>query len=401
MEHNENKEKVVAVLFGGRSSEHEISLRSALFILKNIPEKYKMIPVGINRNGMFYSLSGTFKASDFVNVTVEDLAIIVKGSVPVSLAGRKNLKTLLLPYIKDEIQKQPLQFSYSDSGQTDQFRILNLDASCFFPVLHGQNGEDGRLQGLFELAEVAYVGCDMRSSVVGIDKDIQKRLARDAGVSVAKYELIEAEGFEKEKEKTISRIEKSIGYPCFVKPNSLGSAVGTGRAKDRLELEKLVKEALAFDQKALVEEPMVGTEVECAFLGTAYSPKVTKAGEIAPKDFYSYEEKYANSSEAELFIPARLSDERMIELQESAKKIANVTGISGLCRIDFWNCKKTNRFIFNEINTLPGLTSISMFPKLWEHEGVLGKEWIEEVIEEAYLRKKRVDKSQYGIKATI
>ena len=118
-------------------------------------------------------------------------------------------------------------------------------------------------------------------------------------------------------------------------------------------------------------------------------------------DFYSYEEKYANSSEAELFIPARLSDERMIELQESAKKIANVTGISGLCRIDFWNCKKTNRFIFNEINTLPGLTSISMFPKLWEHEGVLGKEWIEEVIEEAYLRKKRVDKSQYGIKATI
>lgn len=398
---DENIEKTVAVLFGGRSSEHEISLRSSLFILKNIPESYNIIPVGINRNGLFFSLSGTFKSEDFKNVTVEDLSIIVKGSVPTSLAGRKNLKSILLPYIRNEIQKETLQLHYSEAGQQDKYRILNLDATCFFPVLHGQNGEDGRLQGLFELAELAYVGCDMRSSVVGIDKDIQKRLARDAGVPVAKYELIEQEGFEKELERTLSRIEKNIGYPCFIKPNSLGSAVGTGRAKDRSELQKLIKEALAFDQKALVEEPMVGTEVECAFLGTAYFPRVTTAGEIAPKDFYSYEEKYASTSAAELFIPARLPKDRMKELQTFAKKIANVTGISGLCRIDFWNCKKTNRFVFNEINTLPGLTSISMFPKLWEHDGVLRKEWIAEIIEAAYHRKLRLDKSQYGIKATI
>ena len=393
-----NFEKTVAVLFGGRSSEHEISLRSALFILKNIPEKYGIIPVAIHRNGMFFSLEGVFESKDFSNVTVEDLAIIVEGGVPPSLAGRKNIKSILLPYIKDEIQKDSPQFSYSASLQQGKYRILNLDASCLFPVLHGQNGEDGRLQGLFELAEIAYVGCDIRSSVVGIDKDIQKRLAREAGILVAKYEMIELEGFETDKEGTFSRIEKSIGYPCFIKPNALGSAVGSGRAKNRSELENLLKEALVFDQKALVEEPMYGTEVECAFLGSSYAPRVTLPGEIAAKDFYSYEEKYSSTSQAELFIPARLSPERTKELCELAKNVAKITGISGLCRIDFWNCKKTDRFVFNEINTLPGLTSISMFPKLWEHEGVIGKQWIEEIIEGAYLRKKRMDKCQYGVK---
>lgn len=396
-----NFEKTVAVLFGGRSSEHEISLRSALFILKNISEKYGIIPVAINKNGMFFSLEGVLKSKDFSNVTVEDLAIIVEGEVPSSLAGRKNLKSLLLPYIKNEIQKASPQFFYSAASQQDEYRILNLDASCIFPVLHGQNGEDGRLQGLFELAEIAYVGCDLRSSVVGIDKDIQKRLVREAHILIAKYEVVEIEGFETDKENTFVRIEKSIGYPCFIKPNALGSAVGTGRAKNRLELERLLKEALAFDQKALVEEPMVGTEVECAFLGTAYAPRITLAGEIAAKDFYSYEEKYTSSSEAELFIPARLTPDRMQELRELALKVAKITGISGLCRIDFWNCKKTDKFIFNEINTLPGLTSISMFPKLWEYEGVIGKQWIDEVIEGAYFRKRRMDKCQYGIKASI
>ncbi len=391
-------EKTVAILFGGRSSEHEISLRSALFILKNIPEKYGIIPVAINRNGMFFSLEGVFRSKDFSNVTVEDLALIVEGGSPSSLGERKNFKSLLLPYIKDEIQKDSPHFSYSTSLQQDKYRILNLDASCFFPVLHGQNGEDGRLQGLFELAEIAYVGCDIRSSVIGIDKDIQKRLAHEAGIFIAKYEVVELEGFETDKEGSFARIEKSIGYPCFIKPNALGSAVGTGRAKSRPELEKLLKEAFAFDQKVLIEEPMAGTEVECAFLGTAFSPRVTLAGEIAPKDFYSYEEKYANTSEAELFIPARLSSEKMQELRDLSKKVAKVTGISGLCRIDFWNCKKTDRFIFNEINTLPGLTSISMFPKLWEYEGVMGKQWIEEIIESAYLRKSRMDKCQYGIR---
>nr|BFD32187.1 D-alanine--D-alanine ligase family protein [Pigmentibacter ruber] len=394
-------EKTIAVLFGGRSSEHEISLRSAVFILKNIPLKYKIIPVGINKNGSYRSLSGTFLSTDFSEITPEDLAIIVKGSVPSAFIGRKNTKSILLPYLEDEIKKDNPEFFYEINEQKESIRILNLDASCFFPVLHGQNGEDGRLQGLLELADLAYVGCDIRSSVIGIDKDIQKRLAKHAGVPIAKYELVEIEQFENKHAETILRIEANIGYPCFIKPNSLGSAVGTGRAKNKSELETLLKKALAFDQKALVEEPMSGTEVECAFLGNSCNPRITIAGEIATSDFYSYEEKYANTSKAELFIPARLSSERMQELKNFAKTVAVATGISGLCRIDFWNCKKTNTFIFNEINTIPGLTSISMFPKLWEYEGVNGELWIEEVIEAAYMRKQRTVKSQYGIKASL
>lgn len=399
MQEDKKYEKVVAILFGGRSSEHEISLRSAVFILKNIPEKYGVIPVAINKNGLFFSLDGIFQAKDFYNITIEDLATIAAGAVPSLFAGRKNLKSLILPHIKEEIQNDSPQFLYFKLQHQYQYRIINLDASCIFPVLHGSNGEDGRLQGLFELSELAYVGCDIRASVVGIDKDLQKRLAREAGIDVAKYEVVEFEGFERHREQTINQVEESIGYPCFIKPNAQGSAVGAGKAKNRLDLENLLREAFAFDQKVIIEELMDGTEVECAFLGTAYAPRVTLAGEIVTKDFYSYEEKYASSSEAKLYIPARLSLERMEELRSLARKIAKITGISGLCRIDFWNCAKTGKFVFNEINTLPGLTSISMFPKLWELEGVTGMQWIEEVIESAYLRKHRLDKCQYGIKS--
>ncbi|WP_186644422.1 D-alanine--D-alanine ligase family protein [Fluviispira vulneris] len=392
MTQNQKSENTIAVLFGGRSSEHEISLRSAVYVFKNIPEKYNIIPVGINKNGNYFSLEGTFKAKDFSSITVEDLVDIVNGQAFKQMPERKNQKCVFLPYLREEIEKDFKSFPY---------RILNLEASCFFPVLHGQNGEDGRLQGLFELAEVAYAGCDLRASAVGIDKDIAKRLVRDAGISIAKYERVDAEAYLKNPDETIKRIENAIGYPCFLKPNSLGSAVGTGRAKSREDLKVLLREALVFDQKILIEEPMRGTEVECAFLGTSVFPKITIAGEIIAKDFYSYEEKYSSTSEATTRIPADISADRMDELKNIAKKVAQVTGISGLCRIDFWNCQDPNRFVFNEINTLPGLTSISMFPKLWEQEGIVGTVWIEDVIGQAYERRKWAAKSQYGIRASI
>jgi len=386
--------QTVAILFGGRSSEHEISLRSAIFILKNMPQNYSMILVGISREGSFFSIDGTFNSKELHEVTTADLATIIAGGVPAVLGKRENKKSILLPLRKVEIEKNSSAF-FSAS-----MRILNLEASCIFPVLHGPNGEDGRLQGLFELAECAYVGCDLRASVVGIDKDIQKRLVRATGVAVAKYEVVELEEFENQKEKVLNRIEGILGFPCFVKPNSLGSAVGTGKALSQGDLERLLLEAFAFDQKALVEEMLVGSEVECAFLGTAFEPRITGAGEIATSDFYSYEEKYADSSTAKLFIPARLLPEQMQVLKEEAKKVAKATGIEGLCRIDFWYCKDRAGFVFSEINTLPGLTSISMFPKLWEHEGIIGKVWIEELIVRAYERQKHTSRMQYGIKAS-
>ncbi len=385
--------KTVAVLFGGRSSEHEISLRSAVFILKNIPSHYYIIPVGISREGVFHSLTGQLTSANFKDITIQMLAQIVDGQVPSGFLKSKNAASSLLPWRKDALKTE--HFANSP------LRILNLEASCIFPVLHGPNGEDGRLQGLFELAEMAYVGCDLRGTVIGIDKDLQKKLAKLAGIPVAKYEVVETEELQENYEQVLKRIETHIGYPCFVKPNSMGSAVGANKAKNQAELKQALTEALAFDPKALVEELLIGTEVECSFLGSPTHPRVTLAGEIAPKEFYSYEEKYADNSEASLYIPARLPPARMEELKSLAMKTAKTLGIQGMARIDFWNIVKEEKFVFNEINTIPGLTSISMYPKLLEHEGIMAPVWIEEVIERAYARKHMMDKLQFGIKADL
>ena len=367
----QDKTKTVAVLFGGRSSEHEISLRSAVYVLKNMPNGWRMIPVAITREGKFFSMEGTFTASQFQKCTAEDLMGLMKGEVSASLPKANVVDSIILPMPASQIE------SLSESP----LRILNLESGVFFPVLHGPNGEDGRIQGLFEMAEVAYVGNEIRASVVGIDKDLQKRLAREAGVLVARYVPIEKEQWTKAKSTVLQKVTSEIGLPAFVKPNALGSAVGCGIANTLAELEALVDASLRFDCKALVEEPMQGTEVECAFLGTSTSPKISVAGEVAPKGFYTYENKYLNEDGADIFIPARLSEVRMQELRKTAAKVAEVLGLRGLSRIDFWNCTNPERFVFNEVNTLPGLTSISQFPMLWKHDGVSAQQWIEEVLQ--------------------
>lgn len=381
-----NIENTVAVLFGGRSSEHEISLRSCVYVLKNLPEKYRIIPVGITRDGAFRSLEGTFTSKDFSSVTPEDLGLIVEGRLPLLFARSSVVPSMIFPARREVVTKLP----------ESQLRVLNLETGVVFPVLHGPNGEDGRLQGLLELAELPYVGCDTRASVVGIDKDIAKRLCRDAGIPVAKYECIDAEEWEDDAKNILARITKNLGFPCFVKPNALGSAVGVNRAKNEDELAKHIKEALIFDEKVLIEEAMMGTEVEVAFLGTASRPRVTVAGEVSTDDFYTYEVKYLTDQGSKSYIPARLENERMIELQGLARTLAHTFGLFGLCRLDFWNCKKTGRFVFNEINTLPGLTSISQFPQLWDHMGVRPEIWLEELVVGAKTRQKRRNAMHYG-----
>lgn len=382
-------ENTVGVIFGGRSSEHEISLRSAVYVLKQMPKKYRIVPVGLRRDGSCVSLEGTFSSDDFKDVEPSDLADFLAGRKLRTLSKANAVESLILPFRSETLSTLP---EY-------QVRLLNLECGVFFPVLHGPNGEDGRLQGVFEMAEVAYVGCDIRASVIGIDKHLQKLIAKQHGIPVAKCELIELEDWQAHASRVIERVRNNIGFPCFVKPNSLGSAVGVNRAKDEGELSKFIHEALAFDDKALVEEPMTGTEVECAFLGSGVHPRITVAGEIAPKDFYSYEAKYQAADGAEQFIPARLNAARMEELRGHAAKLARAFSLSGLSRLDFWNCTKTGRFVFNEVNTLPGLTSISMFPKLWEHEGVLGPQWIEELVEGAKRRRSQSAERQFGITA--
>lgn len=382
-------ENTVGVIFGGRSSEHEISLRSAVYVLKQMPAHYRLVPIGLRRDGSCVSLEGTFSSEDFADVEPADLAEMLSHRRPRILPRANLVESLILPFRSETLSNLP---EY-------QVRLLNLECGVFFPVLHGPNGEDGRLQGVFEMAEVAYVGCDTRASVIGIDKHLQKIIAKQCGVDVVKYELVELEDWQNQASRIIERVRNSIGFPCFVKPNSLGSAVGVNRAKDEGELTRCINDALAFDDKVLVEEPMYGTEVECGFLGTGVSPKISIAGEIAPKDFYSYEAKYHAADGAELFIPARLEPARMEELRQYAATLARAFSLHGLSRLDFWNCSKTGRFVFNEVNTLPGLTSISMFPNLWQHDGIRGSEWIDMLIAGAKLRRTASLKRQFGIAA--
>ena len=377
----------VAVLFGGRSSEHEISLRSAVYVLKNIPAYLRIIPVGISKSGEFFSPEGHFYSKDFAHINEIDLSEICEGKTPVALGKTVTVTSVLLPLPRAVIEP----------CVTSGARVLNAEVDLVFPVLHGANGEDGRLQGLLEMAEIPYVGCDLRASAIGIDKNIQKIMAAHSGIDVARYVMIEDEEWFNDANSCLESVAKKIGFPCFVKPNALGSAVGVNRAQNAAELRTYIGAALRFDEKVLVEEPMSGTEVECAFLGTGVNPKISVAGEIVPKDFYSYEAKYINADGAELRLPAKLSAEAMALLQQKCRILAKVFGLGGLCRIDFWNCARTGRFVFNEVNTLPGLTSISMFPKLWELESVGAQQWIVEVIDHAAKRHQKRASLQFDL----
>lgn len=369
----------VAVIFGGRSSEHEISLRSALHILRNIPDKYHIIPVGIGRDGEWWSLEGVFTSKDFVKVTEDDLGEIAGGGqVAHHLQDGKPIRSVLLPCSREVLSHA----AYAEGP----VRALNLEAGVFFPVVHGTNGEDGRLQGLFELASVPYVGCDLRSSVIGIDKNIQKILARAVGVPVVRFEMITREEWDDDRQRAAARVAEAVGFPAFVKPNSLGSTVGTNRARTLPDLEKRIAEAFLFDSKILVESEMKGTEVECSYLGTPAHPQISQPGEIAPKDFYSYAAKYMSTDGANLFVPARISAESVEELRAYVKTLARVFGVEGLCRFDFWYQPENRSFVFNEINTIPGMTPISMFPRLWDHDGIDTSKWIMSLLDHAKKR---------------
>ena len=375
------KKKAVAVLFGGRSSEHEISLRSAAFVLKNIPEHFDILPVAISKSGMWYFLAGSLSAKDFESVTDKDLALLCANKIPKVFEGHRLQEAVLLPYPKDASKKLSL----------GNVVALNALADVFFPILHGTNGEDGRLQGLFELSEIAYAGSPLRLSALTIDKDLQKQIVRAHGVRVANFASILRRKWDKFQDEVIADIEKTIGYPCFLKPNALGSSVGMARAYTRDELIEAINYSFEFDDKVLAEENLVGSEVECSFLGDAVLPRVTIAGEIAAEDFYSYKEKYSNVSKAKLHVPARMSEKEAQEYKDLAIRVARCLELVGPTRIDFWKLKDSGDFVFNEVNSLPGLTSISLFPKLLHHEGTQAREWIQELIDDAFRRRQLAD----------
>ncbi|MBQ6570671.1 MAG: D-alanine--D-alanine ligase [Clostridia bacterium] len=350
----------LAVLFGGVSSEHEVSRISAGSVIKNVNrEKYDLHVIGITKDGRWYYYTGS----------VEDMA---DGS------WEKKEENLTPAIVSPDRSVHGITLF-----EKDGIKNIRLDAA--FPVMHGRNGEDGTIQGLFELADIPYVGCDVASSAICMDKALTNIMLAKNGIDQADFVWFYSREFFADSEKIIALIENKLGYPCFVKPANAGSSVGISKAKDRAGLIEAIKLAADNDFKIVVEESITGAEVEVAVMGNE-NPIASVPGEIAPaNDWYDYEAKYNNVG-SELFIPARLSPELSEKVRERAVEGYKVLGCTGLARVDFFVTAK-GRILLNEPNTLPGFTSISMFPKLFGATGVPYDELIDRLITYAIERK--------------
>ncbi len=348
----------ICLIFGGASSEHDVSCMSAASVVKNIDsEKYELFKLGILRDGRQFLYEGS----------VEKMA---------DAAFAEDTENLIPAVISPCPAHHGLMILNKAEGT---FRIQAID--CFLPIVHGENCEDGNLQGLLKLSGVPFVGSDNRGSAVSMDKAITKTILQTVGIPMADWRLFKEDYTDED----IEWCEENLGYPMFVKPAGTGSSVGVSKARDRAALIEALREALKYDPKVLVEEFIEGAEIETAVLDRMIDGKrVTVAsnpGEIDPgSDFYDYDTKYVNDTTS-YYIPARLPEETRREVQELAVKIFRTLDCRGLSRVDFFAGKKG--IIFNEINTLPGFTKISMYPKLMGEYGIDYSELIDLLIEYA------------------
>ena len=342
----------VCVLFGGMSPEHEVSLRSAESVLNHLdPEKYNIFPVGITKSGEWILYGGT------------DYSTLPSGQ----WRNDENNRSVAI----SPVRGQGLLSFEGDCVVRERIDVV-------FPVLHGENGEDGSVQGLLQLAGIAYVGPHVASSATCMDKTLTKLVADNAGIRQAAWQLVTADEM-KNMDAVLDAIERKFAYPVFVKPAGTGSSVGVAKAKNREALEKALIQAAKFDKKVLVEEFINGHEVEVAVLGND-SPAASICGEIdAGTEFYDYDAKYISDC-AQLYIPARIDEETMENVRDMAIRAYKALGCQGLSRVDFFVTYDKNEIVFNEINTLPGFTSISMYPKLFAASGIPYRKLLDELI---------------------
>ena len=333
----------VCVLFGGMSPEHDVSLRSAESVLNNMDtEKYNIFPVGIAKDG------------DWILYGSTDYSKLPTGQW---LNCPENRRAAISP-----IRGQGLLIFEGDNVIREMIEIV-------FPVLHGENGEDGSVQGLLQLAGIPFVGPHVAASAVSMDKTLTKLVADNAGVKQAAWQLVRASEVRSHMEQIVTRLEGKFTYPMFVKPAGTGSSVGVSKAPDREGLIRALTHAAQFDTKILVEEFIHGREVEVAVMGNE-SPVASVCGEIdSGADFYDYDAKYVTDTSV-AYIPARIPEDVEEFVREEAVKIYSAIGCLGLSRVDFFVTYEDNRVVFNEINTLPGFTSISMYPKLFAASGI-------------------------------
>lgn len=355
----------IAILFGGRSAEHEVSIQSARNIVEAIDrKKYDVSLIGIDKNGAWRMLAIPALTSQ-------------RELFP---APQKQSKTTAL--IAEKVDKPTL---------TAEQGIRNFDV--VFPILHGPFGEDGTMQGLLKLANVPFVGAGVLGSAIGMDKDVMKRLLRDAGIPSARFVAVRSHEMPSV---TFEKIQKTLGVPFFVKPANLGSSIGVSKVHSKKEYLPALTKAFSYDTKILIEENIKGREIECSVLGNE-NPIASVPGEIIPQEeFYSYAAKYSEESKTTYAIPAKLPSHLVKKIQGLAAKTFTTLECEGMARVDFF-LTPDNDILVNEINTIPGFTKISMYPKLWEQSGILYPELIDTLITLAIQRfkKERVLKTSH------
>lgn len=342
----------IAVVFGGRSGEHEVSIRSAASVIQALDRsRYEVTPVAITKQGRWLPPGDSMKR--------------LPGEAQTGLATETAVT----------VSREP---------------EATAGVDVVIPVLHGTFGEDGTVQGLLELADVAYVGSGVLGSACGMDKDVMKRLFRERGLPTVEHFAVLRRDIEGRFDGIRARAEAEFGYPVFVKPANLGSSVGVSRADDAESLRAALKDAAQYDRKLVVERGVTGREIEVAVLGND-EPQASLPGEIMPtQGFYDYEAKYVNDS-AKLEIPAKLTAAQIEDVQKLAVAAFQAVECRGLSRIDFFLEASTERFLLNEVNTMPGFTSISMYPKLWQASGLSYAELLDRLIAlalEAHAEKK-------------
>ncbi len=357
-----NKKIRVGILFGGKSAEHEVSLQSAKNVVEAIDKnKYDLVLIGIDKSGRWYLNDSS--------------RFLLNADNPKLIAlNKSNESVALLPGSSDN--RELVSINNSESrGPVD----------VVFPILHGTYGEDGTVQGLLKLANVPFVGAGVLGSAVGMDKDVMKRLLRDAALPIPKFLT-----FHKHAAAAIDfeKVKAQLGLPVFVKPANLGSSVGIHKVSDQKQFAAATADAFQYDTKILVEEAIIGREIECSVLGND-NPIASLPGEIIPQhEFYSYEAKYIDEQGARLEIPAKLPQAIVKRVQELAVKAFQVLCCEGMARVDFF-LKETGELFVNELNTIPGFTKISMYPKLWEVSGISYPDLIDRLIQLALERFER------------
>lgn len=344
----------VCVLFGGVSPEHEVSLRSAEAVLNHLDaEKYNIFPVGIKKDG------------DWVLYGGKDYSLLPTGQWE---TYPENRRATISP-----VRGQGLLSFEGDCVVRERIDVV-------FPVLHGENGEDGSMQGLLQIAGIPYVGPHVAASAAAMDKCMTKLMAQQAQIRQAQWQLVTRNELQADEDAVIRAVEARFDYPVFVKPAGTGSSVGVSKAKNCDALRRALHEAAKFDKKILVEEFINGHEVEVAVLGNE-TPAASVCGEIdSGAEFYDYDAKYISDC-SQLYIPARITDEQSEQVREAAVRVYTALGCQGLSRVDFFVTYDTGEVVFNEINTMPGFTSISMYPKLFEASGIPYSELLDNLLE--------------------